>query len=273
VRQKLSTFDQKNRIQATFNGRSSSWQAGYSEARDFRNYNFLIRRTYVLELLLHEVTAGRFLDLGCGTGDYLPALFERNLDVWCVDVSPAMLAGVRERFSVTSSKLHISEGDIEKMDYPDEFFDGIICAGVLEYLTEDSKALLEIKRILKKGGTAVITVPNKISIFMMLDSSVYWSSRFIGFIFDKLHIFKFIFRRERLNRTSIHNYYVPSRFITRLDGFGFSLADFSYCSFGSFILSSIFPFSINFSQFCERFRRNNILGPFALNYIVKVVKK
>jgi len=267
-----AAVQQKDKVRDTFDARSSSWQAGYSESDNFRNYNFLVRRRCVLEMLLSDKSAGRFLDAGCGSGDYLPALLERNLDVWCMDAAGGMVRKVRERFQGVSA-LHISEGDVEKMDYPDEFFDGVLCAGVLEYLSDDDRALSEIGRVLKKGGAAVLTVPNKLSPFMMLDVSVYWTLRFLGSVLERLGIFRIFLGRERLNRTSQHNHYVPSSFNSKLGEHGLRVVDFSYCSFGSFAVSQSIPFSVAFSKFFERFRRNRVLGLLGLNYIVKVVKR
>jgi ubiquinone/menaquinone biosynthesis C-methylase UbiE len=272
MRENPAAVEQKDRVRETFDARSRSWQAGYSESDNFRNYNFLVRRRCVLEMLLSDKSAGRFLDAGCGTGDYLPALLERNLDVWCMDSSPGMIRAVKERFNGIPG-LHIGAGDVEKMDYPDEFFDGVLCAGVLEYLSDDDQALSEIGRVLKKGGAAVLTVPNKLSPFMMLDVSVYWALRFSGAILEQLGIFRIFLGRERLNRTSEHNHYVPFSFDSKLEDHGLRVVEFSYCSFGSFVVSQSIPFSVAFSKFFERFRRNRVLGLLGLNYIVKVVKR
>jgi len=60
-------------------------------------------------------------------------------------------------------------GDIEKIPFPDNTFDGIVCLGVVEYLASDGPALTEIHRVLKPGGCAVITTPSSICPFFYLD--------------------------------------------------------------------------------------------------------
>lgn len=48
--------------------------------------------------------------------------------------------------------------DIEKIDLPDKCFDLIICSHVLEHVN-DRKALVEVRRILRNGGTALLMFP------------------------------------------------------------------------------------------------------------------
>ena len=49
--------------------------------------------------------------------------------------------------------------DIHNMPFDDNCFDFIMCNHVLEHVENDIKALSEIKRVLKKGGRAIVQVP------------------------------------------------------------------------------------------------------------------
>lgn len=49
--------------------------------------------------------------------------------------------------------------NIQDIDFPDNYFDGIICNHVLEHVPDDLKAMREFYRVLKKGGWAVLQVP------------------------------------------------------------------------------------------------------------------
>lgn len=49
--------------------------------------------------------------------------------------------------------------DVEKMSFPDDSFDAVLCIHVLEHVTHDDLALKEIFRVLKPGGWAVLMVP------------------------------------------------------------------------------------------------------------------
>jgi len=49
--------------------------------------------------------------------------------------------------------------DITAIPEPDESFDAILCSEVLEHIPEPTKALDEFARLLRQGGTLIITAP------------------------------------------------------------------------------------------------------------------
>jgi SAM-dependent methyltransferase len=49
--------------------------------------------------------------------------------------------------------------DITALPFADDSFDGLICIHVLEHVQDDTKALSELYRVLKKGGFAILQVP------------------------------------------------------------------------------------------------------------------
>ncbi|MBE6501052.1 MAG: glycosyltransferase [Methanobrevibacter thaueri] len=61
---------------------------------------------------------------------------------------------------VSDEKWHIEEiVDVQDIPYEDNYFDLIYCSHVLEHVPDDKKALSELYRVLKPGGTALILVP------------------------------------------------------------------------------------------------------------------
>ncbi len=49
--------------------------------------------------------------------------------------------------------------DVQKMDFPDNTFDVVICCHVIEHVDYDDQAMREIYRVLKPGGFAILQVP------------------------------------------------------------------------------------------------------------------
>jgi SAM-dependent methyltransferase len=49
--------------------------------------------------------------------------------------------------------------DVMNIGYPDETFDFVYCSHVLEHVADDRKAMREFRRVLKKDGRAILTVP------------------------------------------------------------------------------------------------------------------
>ncbi len=91
----------------------------------------------------------KILDLGCGTG-YVGKAFAENNSVVFADIEPKYLKKVNGKCVAL---------DARKLPFKKEVFDMVICADVLEHIKEDSLALKEIHRALKKRCCAIIAVP------------------------------------------------------------------------------------------------------------------
>jgi len=61
--------------------------------------------------------------------------------------------------------------DITNIQYPDCRFDCIICNHVLEHIIDDRKAMLELYRVLKPGGWAILQVPLSMSLKQTYEDS------------------------------------------------------------------------------------------------------
>lgn len=115
-----------------------------------------------IETIVEKLNPGdddRILDCGCGDGLFLVALSEiSNCQLYGLDIDRTNLRLAKKYLEGKSVKLVY--GDVVKMPFKDEFFDKIYCSEVLEHVAEDKKAVLEMKRVLKKEGTLIVTVPN-----------------------------------------------------------------------------------------------------------------
>ncbi len=105
------------------------------------------------------------LDLGAGMGGLSVALMRElgpaGLRLQALDYNPdyCKIASLRaERYSLT---LPIVVGAGERLPYPAESFDVVVCMDVLEHVADAPAVLGEIHRVLKVGGVALTTVPNR----------------------------------------------------------------------------------------------------------------
>ena len=55
------------------------------------------------------------------------------------------------------------KADICDLPFKDDSFDTIICNHVLEHIKDDTKAMKEIYRTLKPGGTAILQIPQDLN--------------------------------------------------------------------------------------------------------------
>ncbi len=96
----------------------------------------------------------RALDLGCGTGANVDLLRRFAHEVIGVDYSPKAIA-----YCLDKGYAKLQQMDAEHLAFADNHFDLILCSDVLEHLQHDRHALHEIHRVLKPGGTLLLSVP------------------------------------------------------------------------------------------------------------------
>ncbi len=152
-------FDQE-RIGERFDKEAPVWRQIYVDGQGCKSRynNKQYRKHYVLEMVGEG--SGCILDLGCGTGQFFRPLASLGYSVVGADYSANML-----EFAKTEVK-GCREADIVRanaltLPFKSRSFDHLIAVGLLEYLPNDNDVLEEIKRIVKPGGTAVITLRNQ----------------------------------------------------------------------------------------------------------------
>jgi SAM-dependent methyltransferase len=90
---------------------------------------------------------GRLLDAGAGRQAYRLLLTRYAHSIDTLDIEP--FGGRTD---------HVA--DIQHMPLPDATYDSVFCTQVLHHVPEPMQALREIARVLKPGGTALISVPH-----------------------------------------------------------------------------------------------------------------
>jgi len=89
----------------------------------------------------------------------LEALAARGWRVSGVDVSGRMVALARERLPRARGRL--LQAPLECIPFPDASFDAVIATGVLGYAGWSEAALARLSRLLRPGGLAVLSLPNR----------------------------------------------------------------------------------------------------------------
>lgn len=138
------------------------WSQLYDDIKDPRAaHSFLVRKQRVEEL--SEGLAGpgvRVLDVGCGTGISAPFYIEKGCAYRGVDIAEKMVGQARAR--VRSERATFAAGDVEAgLGFPDGHYDLLIALGLLEYLDRLDAALDEMVRVVRPGGSLILTVPNR----------------------------------------------------------------------------------------------------------------
>jgi ubiquinone/menaquinone biosynthesis C-methylase UbiE len=126
-------------------------------------YFFIKRLTMTLEFL-DDRKFDRILEIGYGSGVLLPELSRHSNHLFGLDIHNSV-GKVKEMLIVENIETMLTKADVLRLPYKDESFDCVISIATLEHIKDLSLAILEIKRILRKGGIAVFGFPvaNKLS--------------------------------------------------------------------------------------------------------------
>ncbi len=100
----------------------------------------------------------RLLDIACGQGFFLEVA-ERAGELSChgIDFSSVAIQFAAQRLHRTE----LRQGSAYSLPFEDRFFDYCVNLGSLEHFDEPDKSLMELRRVLKPNGKALIIVPNK----------------------------------------------------------------------------------------------------------------
>lgn len=160
---KTGAVGQEDLVVSRFDGQAQRYHARYRE-KTGSGHSFRVREQRVYELF--DKPGGTVLDIGCGPGITVNHLVGQGCRFHGVDLSEEMIDECRREFGHLPSTC-FSVGRVERIEYPNGFFDAVICMGVLEYLEDDTPAVQEMARVLKPGGTLIVTMPNRVSPFRL----------------------------------------------------------------------------------------------------------
>jgi ubiquinone/menaquinone biosynthesis C-methylase UbiE len=253
---------QEDLVIETFDTKAPTYAKGY-DGTSATAHSFSIRRQRVYEMV--DSASGRMLDVGCGPAVTVDHFARMQFDVYGVDIAPEMIAEC-ERLFGDLPRVHFSVGRIEKLDFPDSFFDVVTCMGVVEYLEDDDAAWREMVRVTKPGGVVIVTLPNRYSPFNVWQRTVYRSLRATG---------RFVLGRGRPAVEIVHKEYVEGEMRRRVPSYGLAVRDLVYYNFRAllFPLDRLLPrFGVKVSRRLEVLCRGP-LGRLGTGFIVKAEKK
>ena len=101
--------------------------------------------------LLAPTKNGVYLDIGCGTANYLAALAKRGVSFYGVDPSETML----EQAKAKDVDATFIQARSESLPIEDEFFDGAMALFTLHHWGDKLAGLREVNRVLKPGARMV----------------------------------------------------------------------------------------------------------------------
>lgn len=136
-----------------------------------------------------------FLDVGCGAGY---SLIKAHEDCGCmvqgVDPAPGE-HGVGRYTTDLWRERPIIQASAEDLPFPDDSFDVVYSSHVLEHVRSESKALEEMKRVLKPNGVLILGMPTAAMSLVALFSTLLLTTHI-----SMYHFIRSIGRKEMVER-------------------------------------------------------------------------
>ena len=138
-------------------------QAVYNQiAPGWYNYRHHTIFRQELENLARHWPGGRLLNLGCGHGaDFMP--FIEKFELYGIDFSEEMITLARKYAAKYNFETQLAIANIVRLPFENETYDYAIAVATYHHLKAPQRlpALQELRRVLKPGGYAFITVWNR----------------------------------------------------------------------------------------------------------------
>ena len=108
----------------------------------------------------------QLLELGCGTGRFLPYLSQIGYQLTGIDISKGMLKKARERIEAEAVQpITLLHNETSTLPFAKAEFDAVYSILVINLIQDYQQIFYDISRILKPGGLFIFSVPNLSSIF------------------------------------------------------------------------------------------------------------
>ena len=120
--------------------------------------NPIHQRLFKAYVVAEEYVKGNVLEVGCGEGRGVALMMDKAAQFTAVDKIAPVIDDLQKKFpggkfiSMNLPPLH---------GLPDNAYDFVISFQVIEHIQDDAFYLREIHRVLKPGGKALITTPNR----------------------------------------------------------------------------------------------------------------
>lgn len=111
---------------------------------------------YIYKILKNNLDLNKnkkYIEIGCGTGNYTIKFYNDKVDITGLDISEEMLKIAKNK----NDEINWTIANAEKIPFNDNYFDGGICILAIHHFQSLKKAFKEISRIINKGRFVIFT--------------------------------------------------------------------------------------------------------------------
>lgn len=136
------------------------------------------------------------LDIGCANGAFVLEIAKLGAKkMYGIDIAEEFVKKATRTAKIRSIRnVEFIQADAKKLPFKNNYFDFIICTEVLEHVPGFKTAIKEIERVLKPGGSFIVTIPNTLNPAEILHQIK--------------HLIFFIIKREPI--THINLFFMPN---------------------------------------------------------------
>lgn len=238
---------------------------GVSPLSEIRMWDYYGGRQWITK---YVPRFGKVIAAGCGAGRYVFYLSKLGIDIEGIDFSASVVEKLYEFSKEAGSNPNFLQGDVTALPYADNSLSGYISLGVVgHFIDGPQKPLAEAFRVLRPGGIAIVTTPNK-SFYV----------RYNHFKKQIKSLVKLLIRRKNPPEPFFQYEYSPIQlnFFLKKQGFYVSRAEgcdllYPFTEMGHFSGNNIYPNSFAY-RFANRFE-NSVIKYFGGQSVTISVKK
>jgi ubiquinone/menaquinone biosynthesis C-methylase UbiE len=152
----------KERVRAFWQAHPCGTKFADAEPGTTKFYELVKEHRYTKEWHIPEAAnfAGarglKVLEIGCGLGTDGAQFAKAGADYTGVDLTDAAVELARRHFAISGLQGRFRTADAENLEFENESFDLVYSHGVLHHTPDTTRAVHEIRRVLRPGGRAVV---------------------------------------------------------------------------------------------------------------------
>jgi SAM-dependent methyltransferase len=164
----------RDAVRAHFDATADYWSDVYDVRGGVAGQVYRERLARTLEYVdaLGLPPGTRAVDVGAGAGVAATALAARSFAVTAVDSSDRMLELAAERARRAGVEIELVKGDASAIPMAEASQDLIVALGLLPWLEDARPVLAEFQRLLRPGGSLIVTADNRWRLTELLDPSL-----------------------------------------------------------------------------------------------------
>jgi ubiquinone/menaquinone biosynthesis C-methylase UbiE len=157
-------FWNRNVCQVSFIKTPEIGSRAFFEESEALRYRYHYHLLPLFDQLAQQYPGGQLLEVGCSMGTDLLQLARRGFSVTGIDLTETGIELAKQRFALYGYAADLRVGDAEKLMFKDGTFEVVYSFGVLHHTPDTEKAVREVWRVVREGGTAVVMLYHRHSL-------------------------------------------------------------------------------------------------------------